>query len=189
MAELKEALERGASGAPAVEPSIAVLPFANLSADKENEYFADGLAEELINALSQVAGLKVIARTSAFAFKGKNEDVRRIAAILGVTNVLEGSVRRSGDRIRVAAQLIVAADGSQAWSDRYDRSMVDVFAMQDEIATAITIALKGRLAASAVAGGRARLRTPTVPAYEALLRGRHHLFKITPESWQRARLL
>jgi serine/threonine-protein kinase len=184
MAEMREALETGASRPAAVQPSIAVLPFANLSADRENEYFADGLAEEIINALSHVPGIKVIARTSAFAFKGRPDDVRRIAKVLGVNHVLEGGVRRAGDRIRVTAQLIGADDGSQIWSDRYDRSMSDVFAMQDEIAGAITMALKGRL------GGNIetmRQRTPSLPAYEALLRGRHHLFKFTPDSWRKAR--
>ena len=164
--------------------SIAVLPFANLSADRENEYFGDGLAEEIINALAQVDGLKVIARTSAFSFKGKNEDVRQIAQALGVTNVLEGSVRRAGDRIRVTAQLIAAADGTHLWSERYDRPMTDVFAMQDEIASAITDALKGRLG-----GARASPRhyTPRLPAYEAYLRGRAHLAQFTPDAWNRAK--
>ena len=186
MAEVKEALERGVGRAAAGEPSIAVLPFANLSADKENEYFADGLAEEIINTLARLPGLKVIARTSAFAFKGRHEDVRQIARLLGVSNVLEGGVRRAGDRIRVTAQLVAAADGSQLWSERYDRSMADVFAMQDEIAGAIAVALKGRLAASP-AERSLRRRSPNLPAYEALLRGRHHLFKFTPDSWHRAR--
>jgi TolB-like protein len=95
-----------------------VLAFENMSGDTENEYFGDGLAEEIINALTRIPGLKVIARTSAFAFKGRNEDVRRIAAALGVTHVLEGSVRKSGSRIRVEAQLITAADGSHSWSER-----------------------------------------------------------------------
>src|SRR5215213_1539932 len=137
MADVKHALQH-LRALPDVTPSIAVLPFANLSADRENEYFGDGLAEEIINALAQVEGLKVIARTSAFSFKGKNEDVRHIAQALGVTNVLEGSVRRAGDRIRVTAQLIAASDGTHLWSERYDRPMTDVFAMQDEIASAIT---------------------------------------------------
>src|SRR6202050_1669175 len=132
---------REASGTPgsAMErlPSIAVLPFSNLSGDKEQEYFSDGLAEEIINALAQIAGLKVIARTSAFAFKGQNTDIRRIAETLGVANILEGSVRRSGNRIRVTAQLITATDGTHQWSERYDRELADVFAVQDEIATAI----------------------------------------------------
>jgi serine/threonine-protein kinase len=183
MADVKAALERASARRVDGEPSIAVLPFANLSADKENEYFADGLAEEIINALAQVAGLKVIARTSAFAFKGRNEDVRRIAEILGVANVLEGSVRRAGDRIRVTAQLITAADGSHLWSERYDRSMSDVFAIQDEIAHAIAGALRMRLAAKPAGLPQ---HTPNVPAYEAFLRARHHLFKFTPESWKRA---
>jgi eukaryotic-like serine/threonine-protein kinase len=115
MAEVKAALEAATQGtAPRhlQQPSIAVLPFANMSRDADDEYFSDGLAEEIINALTQVAGLKVIARTSAFAFKGKNEDIRKIAETLGVTNVLEGSVRRLGSRIRVTAQLIHAADGT-----------------------------------------------------------------------------
>ena len=141
--------------------SIAVLPFANLSADRENEYFGDGLAEEIINALAQVDGLKVIARTSAFSFKGKNEDVRQIARALGVTHVLEGSVRRAGDRIRVTAQLIAAADGTHSWSERYDRPMTDVFAMQDEIASAITNALKGKLGGTLASP---RQYTPHLPA-------------------------
>src|SRR6202167_5123706 len=123
-------------------PSIAVLPFANLSGDKEQEYFSDGLAEEVINALAKLPGLKVIARTSAFAFKGQNTDIRRIAETLGVANILEGSVRRSGNRIRVTAQLITATDGTHLWSERYDRELADLFAVQDEIAAAISKALQ-----------------------------------------------
>ena len=126
----------------------------------------------------------MIARTSAFSFKGKNEDVRSIAKALGVTNVLEGSVRRAGDRIRVTAQLIAAADGAHLWSERYDRPMVDVFAMQDEIASAITDALKGKLG-----GERASPRhyTPRLPAYESFLRGRAHLAQFTLDAWNRAK--
>ena len=116
-----------------------------MSGDKEQEYFSDGLAEEIINALVKVPGLKVIARTSAFAFKGQNTDIRKIAETLGVTNILEGSVRRSGNRIRVTAQLITAADGSHLWSERYDREMADVFAVQDEISAAIAGALRVKL--------------------------------------------
>ena len=127
-----------------------MLPFANLSADPENEYFGDGLAEEIINLLVQTPGLKVIARTSAFAFKGKQEDIRRIAEILDVAHVLEGSVRKAGNRIRVTAQLISARDGSHLWSKRYDRELADMFAIQDEIAQAIAVNLhhgdrRGRL--------------------------------------------
>jgi Kae1-associated kinase Bud32 len=121
-------------------PSIAVLPFANMTHGAEDEYFSDGLTEEIINALIRVSGLKVIARTSAFSFKGKNEDVRKIAEALSVTNILEGSVRRSGNRLRVTVQLIAAADGTPLWSERYDRQMEDIFEVQDEIAAAIAAA-------------------------------------------------
>jgi serine/threonine-protein kinase len=176
MADIKHALQQLSSGNAEVAASIAVLPFANLSGDRENEYFGDGLAEEIIN--------EVIARTSAFSFKGKNEDVRKVAQALGVTNVLEGSVRRAGDRIRVTAQLIGAADGTHLWSERYDRPMTDVFAMQDEIAFAITNALEGKLG-----GERASPRhyTPRLPAYESFLRGRAHLTQFTADAWNRAK--
>jgi TolB-like protein len=129
--------------------SIAVLPFVNLSADKENEYFSDGLAEEIINALSKILELRVIARTSAFAFRGKDQDLRQIGRRLRVETILEGSVRRAGNRIRVTAQLIRLADESQLWSDRYDREMTDIFAIQDEIAQSITSALKVKFVGAA----------------------------------------
>ncbi len=117
--------DASSSSNPAVVhvPSVAVLPFADMSGDKEQEYFSDGLAEEIINALAQLPNLKVVARTSAFAFKGQNTDIRRIAETLGVAHVLEGSVRRSGNRIRVTAQLITARDGLHLWSERYDREL------------------------------------------------------------------
>jgi serine/threonine-protein kinase len=166
-------------------PSIAVLPFANLSADKENEYFSDGLAEEIINVLAKVPGLTVIARTSAFAFKDKNEDIRRIAEALGVTTVLEGSVRRSGNRLRVTAQLITASDGSHVWSERYDREMADVFAIQDDIADAIASALKVKLALEPARRGG----TTNLAAYEACLRGRYYWAQLTPENFARSRQL
>ena len=164
--------------------SVAVLPFVSVSADKENEYFGDGLAEEIINALARVDGLKVIARTSAFSFKGKNVDVRHIAGMLGVTHVLEGSVRRSGERIRVTAQLVAAADGTQVWSERFDRPTTDVFAVQDEIAESITRALQVKLRGSSV---DTRHYTPVLAAYESFLRGRAHLIQFTPDAWHRAR--
>ena len=149
MADLLAAL-RQATMQPAAEPrilspvqrlSIAVLPFANLSADPDNEYFSDGLAEEIINALIRVPGLKVIGRTSAFAFKSKNENVGRIAQALGVAYVLEGSVRRAGNRVRVMAQLLSTSDGSHTWSERYDRQLTDIFAIQDDIAQSIVAEL------------------------------------------------
>jgi serine/threonine-protein kinase len=203
MAEVKAALERCSAerfsgeltsterlpvepGAPenTAQPSIAVLPFANLSAEKENEYFSDGLAEEIINLLAHIPGLKVIARTSAFAFRGKEQDVRKIAEALCVRTILQGRVGRSGSRVRVRAQLINAEDGSHLWSERYDREMADVFDMQDEIAGAISGALHVKLA---VPAPEARAYTPKLPAYEALLRARHHFNKLTPESMARTR--
>ncbi len=166
-------------------PSIAVLPFANISGDKEQEYFSDGLTEEIINALAQISGLRVIARTSAFVFKGQNTDIREIARTLEVDHVLEGSVRRSGNRIRVTAQLITASNGSHLWSERYDRELADVFAVQDEISAAISAALKGRLSPQAPARPR---HTPTLPAYETLLRARYFHWKVTAESMDQAKL-
>jgi serine/threonine-protein kinase len=183
VAEIEAALETVDLRAVA-PPSIAVLPFANLSADKENEYFSDGLTEEIINVLAQVSGLKVIARASAFAFRGKEHDIRAIAEVLGVRSILHGSVRRSGSRIRITAQLINADDGSLLWSERYDRAMADVFAIQDEIAQAIATALEVRLAG---APAPRRRYTPTLPAYDAHLKARFHEQRLTPESMARAR--
>ena len=183
VAELRSALEQIDLKAAGQRPSIAVLPFANMSTDADNEYFSDGLAEEIINALAQIPGLKVIARTSAFTFKGKQEDIRRIAEALGVAHVLEGSVRRAGNRIRVSAQLIAASDGSHLWSQRYDREMPDVFAIQDEISQAIAAALRVKLAVETAASRY----VPNLPAYEALLKARHDAFIYTPEASARCR--
>ena len=184
MAEVRAALEDAGRVRADREPSIAVLPFANLSADKENEYFSDGLAEEIINALTQIPGLKVTARTSAFAFRGKEQDIREIADALDVRTVLEGSVRRAGTRIRVTAQLINAADGYHLWSERYDRELADVFAVQDEIATAIADALQVKLAGAFA--GRRRY-TPSLPCYEAYLRALHESQKLTPDAMARSK--
>ena len=184
MAEVRTAIHQLRTKKPGraqASPSIAVLPFANMSRDSDDEYFSDGLAEEIINALAQVPELKVIARTSAFAFKGKNEDIRKIAETLGVTNILEGSVRRAGSRIRVTAQLILAADGTHLWSQRYDREMSDIFAMQDEIAAAIAGALKLKLIPAT------ERRMPSLPAYEAYLKYRSYQWQFTPEAAQRSR--
>ena len=178
MLELKAALQKPSpvGSRRDAKASIAVLPFENMSGDKENEYFSDGLAEEIINLLAKIPDLKVIARTSAFAFKGKHEDIRRIAAALGVTSVLEGSVRKSGNRIRVTAQLISAADGSHLWSERYDRQLADVFTLQDEIATAITAALQVTLTAPSAAGDATRpafRRTSTISRRSTTPSGAH----------------
>jgi serine/threonine-protein kinase len=165
-------------------PSIAVLPFANMSEDKAQEYFSDGLADEIINALVQIPGLKVTARTSAFAFRGKEQDITKIAEALHVSTILEGSVRKSGNRLRVTAQLINAADGYHLWSERYDRALADVFAMQDDITAAIASALRLKL------GGTPpdrRARQPNLRAYEAFLRGRYLLFLNTTESFARGK--
>src|SRR5207253_8282393 len=128
-----------------VTPSIAVLPFANMSIDPENEYFCDGLAEELLNALAKIENLKVAARTSSFSFKGKHVNVDEIGRALHVNSVLEGSVRKSGNRLRITVQLINATDGYHLWSERYDREMKDIFDVQDEITLAVIDALKLKL--------------------------------------------
>jgi serine/threonine protein kinase/tetratricopeptide (TPR) repeat protein len=165
-------------------PSLAVLPFANLSADKENEYFSDGLAEDIIDALTQVPGLRVMARTSAFSFRGKEQDVRQIGARLNVENILEGSVRRSGNRIRVTAQLVKASDGYHLWSQRFDREMTDVFAIQDEISQAIVEKLRVRLV-----GGRPLVKryTNNIEAYNQYLKGRYCLYKGVPQELAKGR--
>lgn len=158
------------------EKSIAVLAFANMSGDRENEYLSDGISEDLITALSQVDGLRVPARTSAFAFKGRNEDVRRIAQLLNVETVLEGSVRRSGNKLRITAQLVKAADGFHLWSERYDRKMKDVFEIQDEITRAIVAALKVHLGTPRGVS----LVKPTTDnplAYEYYLKGRGFFYQ------------
>jgi len=188
MAEVRAALggalrEATVATDPRRQPSIAVLPFANLGGDKEQEYFSDGLSEEIINALAQIPGLKVIARTSAFAFRGKEIDIREIAERLGVGTVLEGSVRRSGNRVRITAQLITAADGSHLWSQRYDREMADIFAVQDEVAAAIANVLQGKLGVQAAT----RRHAPKPEAHEAFLKARYYQWRLTPESIDRAR--
>jgi TolB-like protein len=129
--------QTSARPATAKAPSIVVLPFSNMSSDPENEFFADGITEEIINALAQINGLRVAARTSAFSFKGKHVDLRTVGESLNVTTVLEGSVRKSGNRLRITAQLINAADGYHLWAERYDRELQDIFEVQDEIAKTI----------------------------------------------------
>ncbi|HEU4641962.1 MAG TPA: protein kinase [Gemmatimonadaceae bacterium] len=160
--------------------SIAVLPFVNMSADPENEYFTDGIAEEIINALTKARALRVASRTSAFAFKGKSEDIREIGRKLQVGTVLEGSVRKAGARLRVTAQLVSVADGYHLWSERYDRQLEDVFAIQDEIADNIVRALRVILSEEE----RRAIEKPAtanVEAYQYYLRGRQffHQFRRT----------
>ncbi|MEP6729681.1 MAG: protein kinase [bacterium] len=155
-----------------VTRSIAVLPFVNASPDAENEYLSDGITDELIDALSKVEGLRVASRTSVFALKGKPQDVRAIGALLGVSEVLEGTVRKSGDRLRVTAQLTSANDGSLVWSQRYDRTLHDVFDIQDELARTIVGTLRATSLAAPVAP-IARRYTENVTAYGLYLRGRY----------------
>lgn len=161
-------------------PSIAVLPFTNMSSDAENEYFCDGLAEELINALTKIEGLHVVARTSAFSFKGKEVDVREIGRKLNVSAVLEGSVRKAGAKLRIMAQLINVADGYHLWSERYDRQMEDVFEIQDEISLAIVAVLKVKLLGTEKAALLKR-HTDDPEAYHLYLQGRYCWNKRTPE--------
>lgn len=161
--------------APPPKQSIAVVPLANMSADPENEYFSDGMTEEILNALAKLPGVQVASRTSCFAFKGKEIDVRQVGAKLGVANVLEGSVRKVGNRIRLTAQLIDVTNGYRLWSETYDRQLEDVFAIQDEVSRAIVDALKVRLA-----GDTEKLVVPTtenIEAYTLYLKGRYFFNK------------
>jgi TolB-like protein/Tfp pilus assembly protein PilF len=173
---------------PAVEAarpaSIAVLPFANLSGEKENEYFSDGVTEEIINALANVDGVHVVARTSAFSYKGKNVNVRQIGEELNVATVLEGSVRREGNELRVVAQLINAADGYHLWSKTYDRELKGVFSLEDELARAIVQALKPKLVPAAAL---VQESTSSSEAHDLYLRGRYFWGKRTKEGIETAR--
>ena len=160
---------------PNVEtPSIAVLPFTNMSGDPEQEYFSDGISEDVITDLSKIAGLLVISRNSSFTYKGRSVDVRAVGRDLGVRSVLEGSIRRAGNRVRITAQLIDAATGGHLWGDRYDRDLTDIFAVQDDVTRRIVDALKVTLSPAQ----KARLAdsgTPNIDAYDYYLRGRELL--------------
>ena len=163
------------------DASIAVLPFVSMSADKEQEYFADGISEELINLLAQVPELRVIARTSSFSFKGKEVGIAEIARKLNVANVLDGSVRRSGDRLRITAQLIRASDSSNLWSRTFDLQLIDVFTVQDEIAAAVLEQLKLELLGAVP---KAKASDPKV--YTLFLQARHWGRQGTPEGLERS---
>ena len=158
----------GTSAAEKRETSICVLPFVNMSGDPEQEYFSDGLSEELMNQLAQMSGLKVAARTSSFAFKGQNPNLKAVSEALGVAHVLEGSVRKQGNRLRITAQLIKAADGFHLWSNTFNRELDDVFQIQEDIARAVADALKVKLGleeSTLVVGG-----TRNSQAYDLYLR-------------------
>ena len=183
--ELKSAIE--ACVAPqggSDRPSVAVLPFTNMSGAKEDDYLCEGLAEEIINALTRIAGLRVVARTSAFSVARMGLDVREAGARLGVRTILEGSVRRAGSRVRVTAQLVTTSDGTHLWSERYDRELTDVLALEDEIATAIAT----RLRVEFERDERVRVRPPVdVEAHEAYLEGRYYFARGTPEALAQAK--
>ena len=154
-----------ANPSPSEAPSIAVLPFANMSGDPEQEYFSDGISEDVITDLSKIAGLMVIARNSSFTYKGRSVDIREVGRDLGVRSVLEGSIRRAGNRVRITAQLIDATNGAHLWADRYDRDLTDIFAVQDDVTRRIVDALKVPLSPAE----KARLAdsgTPNIDAYE-----------------------
>ena len=175
----------GASGEAAKVPvSVAVLPFRNVSPDPENEYFSDGITEELIDALAQVPGLRVAARTSSFLFKERREDIRAIAERLGVSTVLEGSVRKAGDRVRISAQLINAADGYHLWSESHDQNMSDVFAVQEEIARAIVRQLRVKLGLGGETIVKRHKGDPE--AYNLYLKGRYFWNRREAESSRKA---
>jgi adenylate cyclase len=169
--------------------SVAVLPFVNMSADRENEYFSDGITEEIINALTQVNGLKVTARTSSFAFKNRNDDIRQIAEQLAVTHVLEGSVRRAGNRVRVTAQLICASTGFHMFSENYDSSLEDVFGVQDQIAHKIMERLAEHLRPVRTSDSERRISVPhshDTEAHAEYLKGRFENARFSPEGARRA---
>jgi TolB-like protein len=194
MADVRAALERVPAKAARALPSIAVLPFANMSADPENEYFSDGLAEEIINTLTRIEGLQVAARTSSFSFKGKPVEIGEIARRLNVRNVLEGSVRKAGGRVRVTAQLVDASNGYQLWAERYDRELADIFDVQDEIARSIVERLK--VALGTIGPSRlVKVATSNMDAYQHYLKGRAMLYRRGPwiaralESFQTAVVL
>ena len=168
--------------------SIAVLPFTNMSGDPEQEYFSDGISEDIITDLSKIAGLTVIARNSSFTYKGRSVDVRAIGSDLGVRSVLEGSIRRAGQRVRITAQLTDAATGAHLWAERYDRDLTDIFEVQDEVVERIV----GALAVTLTQGEQQRLRrhgTSNVEAYECWLRARALLTRGTRESIMEARAM
>lgn len=165
--------------------SIAVLPFINRSTDPENEYFSDGITEEIITALSKVDGLSVISRTSSFAFKGKNMDVREIGKQLGVQSILEGSVRKSGNKVRISAQLSSTFDGYELWTDTYDRMLEDIFEVQDEISLKISHQLKERLSTSSISTD-SKTKTVEIEAYNSYLQGLFYYNKWTPDNASKA---
>jgi len=177
---LDERLAKQATAAE-LQPSIAVLPFVDMSPDKDQDYFADGLSEELLNLLSKIPNLQVAARTSSFSFKGENLEITEIAQRLKVAHVLEGSVRTSGRRVRVTAQLIHAEDGFHLWSETYDRTLDDIFAIQDEIASEVVAQLK-----LALLGAAPKVKETNPLAYSLYLQGHHLTLQESADGFKRA---
>src|SRR5262245_41799073 len=161
--------------------AIAVLPFTDLSEKKDQEYFSDGLSEELLNVLSRNSKLQVTSRTSAFSFKGTKTDLKTIAQKLSVTHVLEGSVRKAGDQLRITAQLIEVATDSHLWSETYDRKMENIFAVQDDISASVAGALK-----AALEGQPAKTKETNPEAYNAYLQGRYFYDRLSKEDLEKA---
>src|SRR5438093_8527665 len=178
-----ESGRRSATSLP--QKSIAVLPFVNMSADRNDEYLSDGVSEELITALSKIAGLQVKARTSSFAFKGKNEDIQKIGELLHVSHLLEGSVAKAGSKLRITAQLIQTSDGNHLWSDTYDRDMQDIFAVRSEVAQQVAATLKIRL----LGEEKKRLDqkpTENIEAYNLYRQGRYYADKFFQDGFKKA---
>ena len=167
------------------KPSIAVLPFQNMSGDPEQEYFVDGLAEDIITALSRFKSLFVIARNSSFAYKGKSPDIRHVGRDLGVRYVLEGSVRKAGNRLRITAQLIDAANAAHTWAERFDGALKDVFELQDEVTQKVVGAIAPRVEQAEIARALRRSSDST-DAYDCYLRGLAHLYPVTSEGVDQA---
>lgn len=166
--------------------SIAVLPFVNMSSDQENEYFSDGITEEILNALSKVEGLQVTSRTSSFAFKGKNIDIREIGNQLNVNTILEGSVRKFGNRVRITSQLINTSDGYHIWSESFDRDLEDIFVVQDEISRRIANILREKLAPTDINKSIVKNYKTNLEAYNNYLKGLYHFNKFLPSSMREA---
>lgn len=165
---------------------LAILPFVNMSADPDNEYFSDGITEELLNALTKVEGLQVTSRTSAFSFKGKKDDIREIALKLNVDKILEGSVRKAGNKVRITAQLINAADGYHIWSETYDRLLTDIFEVQDDISSIIANRLRENLLPAQYKDPIVQTGTKNIEAYSCCLKAVHYWHKLTPADARKA---
>jgi TolB-like protein len=184
--EIPGSAETAAADSAEAAPSIAVLPFVNMSSDPEQEYFSDGISEEILNSLAKVKELRVAGRTSSFAFKGQNQDLRQIGDTLGVEHILEGSVRKSGATVRITAQLIQVDDGFHLWSETYDRELTDIFAIQDEISSAILEQLKAHLVGLAETPAPAAADRTDSAVYDLYLLARQRIYERKGPSIQAA---